>query len=139
MSIECAFVISGGAVSYRHLPPGRSPVYIPDSRDLWEILWDGRASLDGVAHTHPGSGFPLPSGTDVTTFEAVEKGLGKRLKWWILSSTHSVLIEWDKDHPIHPGYDVSSHIWPEDEPFWMAELRNLSYPEVPARDAYEGA
>ena len=36
-----------------HLPQGRTAVSLPDSRALWELLWDNRAILGGVAHSHP--------------------------------------------------------------------------------------
>lgn len=128
MSIETAAVIGpDNTVIRMHEPPGRSATYLPDSQSLWDVSWDNREDLVGIAHTHPGSGFPSPSRTDLTTFEAMEKGLGKRLKWWILSSSHSVLLEWN---PVNPGYDVTSFIFPDQEPSWMADLRRLSYPEV---------
>ena len=41
--------------------------------------------LAGVAHSHPGGGIPTPSWEDLTTFAAVEDGLGQRLVWWIVS------------------------------------------------------
>ncbi len=91
MSIETGAVIGPeDSVIHMHEPPGRSTTYLPDSQSLWDIVWENRARLVGIAHTHPGSGYPGPSRTDLTTFEAMEKGLGKRLKWWILSSSHSV-------------------------------------------------
>ncbi len=128
MSIEAAVVISGGSPSHWHLPPGRNSVYIPDTRDLWDILWESRSSVDGVAHTHPGSGWPSPSKTDLTTFEAVEKGLGRRLSWWILSRTHCVLLQWESGG-FGPGYETT-YVFREEEPSWAEELRRHSYPEM---------
>lgn len=128
MSIETAAVIGpGDTVIHMHEPPGRSISYLPDSQSLWDVSWENKMSLVGIAHTHPGSGYPGPSRTDLTTFEAMEKGLGRRLKWWILSSTHSILLEWN---PVNPGYDVTSFIFPPAEPPWMLELRRLSFPEI---------
>ena len=69
-----------------HEPPGRSGGSIPDSNDLWEFLWEHREVVAGVAHSHPGSGVPHPSQTDVQTFSAVERALGKRLLWPIVTS-----------------------------------------------------
>ncbi len=128
MSIEAAAVIGPeDTVIHFHEPPGRSVVYLPDSQSLWDVSWENRGRLVGIAHTHPGSGYPSPSRTDLSTFEAMEKGLGRRLKWWILSSNLSVLLEWNA---MNPGYDVTSFLFPENEPGWMNELRLLSYPKM---------
>lgn len=84
--IEAAFVFDKeGKIIHWHLPPGRSGGYIPDSRDLWTVLWENRGNLGGVAHTHPWNGRPGPSGTDVTTFAACEGALGARLVWPIVT------------------------------------------------------
>jgi len=62
--------------------------FIPDSRSLWEAIWENRDRVAGVAHSHPGSGIPQPSYTDETTFDAIEAGLGKRLWWPIITVDH---------------------------------------------------
>jgi hypothetical protein len=67
---------------------------LPDSHELWEILWASREELGGVAHTHPWDGPAGPSHTDVTTFAAVEAGLGKRLIWPIVTFTQVDYYEW---------------------------------------------
>ena len=64
---------------------------LPDSRNLWQILWDNRTNISGIAHSHPGKGKPGPSHTDVTTFSAIESGLGIRLDWWIVSAGDEAL------------------------------------------------
>jgi len=95
MSIEAGVVLGqDNEVLYWHLPHTRSGGSLPDSRDLWDVLWENRGVVTGFAHTHPGNGLPGPSYTDVTTFAAVEAGLGKRLDWWILSSDSFVLLRW---------------------------------------------
>jgi|WetSurSiteA1Bulk_404760.scaffolds.fasta_scaffold19572_2 hypothetical protein len=84
--METAFVFdTRGATIYWHLPKGRSETHIPDSRNLWDVLWANRDFVGGVAHTHPWIGEAIPSSTDVTTFAAVESGLGKRLIWPIIT------------------------------------------------------
>ena len=51
--IETAAVFDlKGNVIHWHLPLGRSGGWLPDSRDLWTILWNNRENLGGVAHTH---------------------------------------------------------------------------------------
>ena len=65
---------------YWHFPRDRITEKIPDSRPLWEWFEHLRDTTIGFAHSHPGGGVPSPSWTDITTFEAVESGLKKRLK-----------------------------------------------------------
>lgn len=92
---EHAFVIGAdGAVLHHHAPPARTAVSLPDSRDLWLVLWAHRAIVAGVAHTHPGGGRPSPSREDLTTFAAVEAGLGRRLVWWIATADAVAAFAW---------------------------------------------
>lgn len=104
-----------------HLPKNRTTVALPDSRDLWDVIWENRARLQGIAHSHPGSGVPGPSYEDVTTFAAIELALGRRLEWWITSSDRLVVIRWtgpDKlSYTASPVYE---------DPTWVAQLRLLS-------------
>jgi len=104
-----------------HLPPGRSTGSIPDSRELWDVFWENRDDLVGFAHTHPGKGTPRPSQEDVSTFYAVEEGLGSRVLWWIFSEDRGILVT---THPSGQGV-----VWvPLRETFsWLPELRRLSY------------
>lgn len=83
-----------GVPLFWHIPPDRSMGALPDSRNLWEVLWDNRKVLGGVAHTHPCSGTAHPSGTDVTTFAAVEAGLGQRLVWPIVTFSEVGYFNW---------------------------------------------
>ena len=93
--IEVALVFAiDGEVLYQHVPPGRSGCWIPDTRSLWDVLWENRHRLGGVAHTHPWRGSAGPSRTDVTTFAAVEAALGKRLLWPIVTFTEVVTFKW---------------------------------------------
>ena len=93
--IETALVFDDrGLVIRFHLPLGRTSTYIPDSRDLWKVMWKYREILGGVAHVHPWDGLGGPSETDVTTFAACEAGLGKRLIWPIVTFTHITFCVW---------------------------------------------
>lgn len=76
---------------------------IPDSRSLWEVIWEKRAVMGGIAHTHPWTGRPAPSGTDLTTFAAIELGLGTRLVWPIVTMDHFEFFGWVKP-PEGPGF-----------------------------------
>lgn len=84
--METALVFDmGGDVIYWHEPAERSSSHIADSRNLWDVLWENRARLGGVAHTHPWNGEAWPSESDVTTFSAIERGLGRRFLWPIVT------------------------------------------------------
>lgn len=66
-------------------PNGCSAGATEDSHVLWQRIWDNRENLGGVAHTHPWVGHPSPSVTDITTWHAIERALGKRLVWPIVT------------------------------------------------------
>ena len=127
MSLETAVIIAkDDSVVHWHHPNNRTSVSLPDSQELWDVIWENKDRIGGIAHTHPGSGYPAPSHTDLTTFEAIESGLGKKLKWWILSSNCSVLLEWN---PRFSRYAfVHSTKFGDEEPGWMRQLRALSFP-----------
>lgn len=98
--LESAAVISlSDEVLHWHLPAGRTAAVLPDSRVLWEVMWANRPVLAGVAHTHPGSGRPQPSWTDLTTFAACEAGLGRRLRWWIATRDQLRCFTWAGPSP----------------------------------------
>lgn len=122
MSIEAGVVVGlDGEPLYWHLPPGRDGAALPDSRDLWEVFWEHRAVLRGFAHSHPGDGVPGPSYTDVTTFAAVEAGLGKRLEWYIISANRLVVIRWTG--PDRLSYRGEEWLGPAP---WLGQLRMIS-------------
>ncbi len=124
--LEAGVVIAfDGSPIYWHLPENRTGGSLPDSHTLWEVLWNNRDIVAGFAHTHPGSGMPGPSWEDITTFAAIESGLGRRLDWWILSSNEQALV-W-KQGPKKHDYKVgrAAH-----ESRWMEELRDHSLSNV---------
>ncbi len=119
--IEAGAVITGAGVVHWHLPNGRTGGSLPDSRDLWDVLWEHRReAFLGFAHSHPGSGLPGPSWTDITTFAAVELGLGRRLTWWITSSDRVIGLNYEG-----PKKHDYNHFL-ADEPDWAAQLRDYS-------------
>ena len=129
MSIEAAVIIDvDGLAIHWHEPPGRSAGHLPDSRDLWSIIWEHRDRIAGIAHSHPGSGVPGPSWEDITTFAAIEAALGRRLRWWITSADHVIEVLWHgPENHNYAGWVV------DDNPFlrrWIAELRRRSNFEV---------
>lgn len=119
--IEAGVVVAASKAVFWHLPTDRSGGALPDSRRLWDVLWELRKEeFLGFAHSHPGSGVPGPSWTDITTFAAVEFGLGRRLDWWITSSDRVIVLGWagpDK-------HDYNANL--VEEPGWAAQLRDYS-------------
>jgi hypothetical protein len=115
---------ANGEPIHWHLPPDRSTGYIPDSRDLWDVFWENRKNLSGFAHSHPGGGIPGPSTTDLTTFAAVESGLGRRLSWYIASSDALVVCRWQG--PERLAYVIFICCRSSDYD-WLKRLREVSY------------
>lgn len=123
--IEAGVVVTQVGAAHWHLPTGRSSVELPDSRYLWDKLWSLRDEPRlGFAHSHPGRGRPVPSHTDLTTFVAVELGLGRRLDWWITSADTTVILTW-----IDPTLRYSTLVVPDPE--WVPRLRAFS--KMPTR------
>jgi hypothetical protein len=102
--IEVAVIIDkDGAPLHWRGTTDSSGGYIPDSRPFWDVIWSLRNEIAGIAHTHPWSGNPCPSPTDLSTFEAIELGLGKRLVWPIVTMDRYGFFGWTKP-PEGPGY-----------------------------------
>jgi proteasome lid subunit RPN8/RPN11 len=122
---EVALLIGlDGGVLYNHEPEDRTSVFLPDSLTLWDRIWAYRTNLAGIAHSHPGSASPTPSMEDLTTFAAVEAGLGKRLIWWIVSSDGFAELIWIGPDKLH--YGVKPHKRRASSYSWVEELRKVS-------------
>jgi len=117
-----------GAPIYWHLPEGRTAGSIPDCDKLWNFLWENREIIGGVAHSHPGSGLPVPSQTDVQTFSAIERALGKKLLWPIVSKDQTRFYVASGKGKF--GYEINSNPFGIDASSFMPlvrRLRDLSY------------
>ncbi len=97
-----------GETIYWHTPAGRTGGSLPDSKELWDVLWGNRKILGGVAHTHPWVGAANPSHTDTTTWRALEKGLGKLLLWPIVTFTETKWFGWN--HWAEQYEDVTAYV-----------------------------
>jgi hypothetical protein len=86
-------------------------------------MWEHRKNLGGFAHSHPGSGVPTPSYEDVTTFSAIERGLGQRLFWYITSSDSLALYTYQQVGPDLHEYKGGHTLL---EPVWLPQLRHFS-------------
>lgn len=126
--IEVALVFDReGRTLHWHLPAGATGASIPDSRSLWEVLWEHRRRLGGVAHTHPWAGRPEPSRTDLTTWSACERGLGARLVWPIVTFTEDACFVWKGPGELDYERRDAPAIRLED----LEELRRKSRKEAP--------
>ena len=109
MATEVAMVFDrSGRVLYWHEPADRTGGSLPDSRSLWDVLWENRENLGGVAHTHPWNGEAHPSGTDLSTFASIEAGLGRYLLWPIVTMTETTYLMYS---PTREAYiEVAPHM-----------------------------
>jgi hypothetical protein len=122
MTIEAGVVVdTEGQALFWHEPQDRTGGSLPDSASLWDVFWENRDKISGFAHSHPGSGLPGPSMTDVTTFAAVEAALGKRLLWWITSSNRLSVCYWVGPHRL--SYKIDRV---DETPQWLEHLRSIS-------------
>jgi hypothetical protein len=110
-------------------PSDGSSVAIPDSRTLWEFIWEHRDEISGIAHTHPGSGIPGPSHEDLTTFRAVEKGLGRILDWWIVTTGWVTKYNYDPHEKQYMQEILRGVRHRYDEEPWVTEILEWSYRE----------
>lgn len=123
MMKEAAILVGfEGEVLYTHLPPNRTSVFLPDDASLWDIIWQHRDSLAGIAHSHPGSGLPYPSTEDISTFNAIEAGLGASLNWWIISQDKMSLWQWQPKDRKYYGREINPNSCR-----WFSHLHDVSY------------
>jgi hypothetical protein len=93
---------------------------IPDSRERWQLIWDNRAEITEIAHSHPGDLLDF-SQEDLTTMEAVEAGIGRKLIWSIITKDGFLSRSDGKDSRR------------QDSPWWLELMRALSYGELNTR------
>jgi proteasome lid subunit RPN8/RPN11 len=104
----CYLLAADGSVLWREVG---LPSSMPDSRARWEAIWRLRERVAEIAHTHPGG--PLAfSVEDLTTMDAVDSALGRRLGYWIVTP----------DNLLHRGADGEIMV-EVGEPQWVAEIR----------------
>lgn len=114
MAREVFFLIGrGGGLLY--CDASDSPSALPDSRRRWEAIWESRAELDELAHSHPHG--PLAfSSEDESTMKALESALGKELCFSVVTPTGMIRREGG----------ATSRVQRDDEPWWTALLRLAS-------------
>ena len=83
---------------------------LADSRQRWEAIWERRAVLAAVAHSHPGG--PLAfSGVDRTTMSALDDALGRPLRYLVVAPDGTVASCGGVEETVEP------------EPAWAEKLR----------------
>lgn len=123
--IETGVVLDkNGEVLFWHEPAGRTAGSIPDDPDLWTRIWNARDVIGGHAHTHPWEGQALPSQEDLSTYHAIERALGRSLKWYVvtMNDVARVIIE---THPTYKGF-IGWTAFMVDTPAWVPQLRAKS-------------
>jgi len=123
LEMVLVFDTEGRAIFWKG-PKGSFEGYVQDSELLWDRIWSARDRIGGVAHTHPWAGEAHPSYIDVTTFEAIERGLGQRLLWPIVTMTEVGYFHWN----LARGYERTKSPF-EGNPWWIdnvEELRRVS-------------
>ena len=111
---EVFFLIGrGGAILWSDV--GESAVKIPDSRERWDAIWERRERVEELAHSHP-IGPARFSNEDLTTMEALDSGLGKALRYSVVSPTGMVA---------RVGHDGDDELVGT-EPWWAPLLRRAS-------------
>lgn len=95
----------------------RSPVALPDSRERWEAIWSRREAIVEIAHTHPLGGAAF-SNEDLTTMEALDSALGRKLVYSVVTPTKML-----RRTPNDEGF---TDALVEDEPPWTADIRRES-------------
>lgn len=122
MSAEVCFLIGrGGAVLWAD--GWHSPVRIPDSRARWDAIWQHRAELEVIAHSHPVG--PLGfSAEDERTMEALRQALGALTPAFAVVAPRGTVLRGadGKEFHLSPGQPPE----PSDEPWWAALLRAAS-------------
>src|SRR4051812_14382059 len=108
---EVCFILVGPHIIHSDFG---SNARIPDSRERWEIIWGRRNNITEIAHSHPGDFLDF-SEEDLTTIEAVEAGIGRKLLWSIVT----------KDGFLSRMNGTNRRR--TDSPWWVESLRRLSY------------
>jgi hypothetical protein len=92
-----------------------NPAALPDSRARWEAIWNHRAEIEEIAHSHPVG--PLDfSLEDETTMEALEEALGKKLRFSVIAPNGMIAREGRSAETVRV----------ENEPWWAPLLRLAS-------------
>jgi hypothetical protein len=118
---EVCFLIGEGEVILWADGSG-TPSRLPDSRARWEAIWERRAELVEVAHSHP-HGPAAFSTEDETTMAALTAALGRKIRFSVVAPSATIVRDDDRTRRVDP------------EPWWAPLLRLAS--GMPGRDDEE--
>ncbi len=123
MKREVCFLIgANGAVLWSDA--SSSPVALPDSRERWEAIWQRRAELVEIAHSHP-LGPEQFSAEDLSTMRALDDALGQSCRFSLVTPTQ-YLVRGERDVAV-----------PATPPPWVNALRTAS--GISRLDSWEAA
>jgi len=109
---EVCFVIGrGDAILWADASD--SPSALPDSRARWEAIWRHRDELEVIVHSHP-IGPAAFSAEDLSTMEALDRALGRTLRYAVVAPHVTILRHDTRDEALVP------------EPWWAGLLRLAS-------------
>ena len=102
-----------------------SPVALPDHRGRWEAIWDNRAELSEIAHSHPIG--PLAfSAEDEATMTALTDALGRAPLFSVVTPEAMLRRQGGRDERV------------VDEPWWASLLRRASQAPAARRPPSRG-
>ena len=78
----CFLIGRNGAILWADA--STSPAALPDSRTRWQAIWDHRAELENIVHSHP-MGPSAFSAEDESTMEALDSALGKPMRYTVVA------------------------------------------------------
>lgn len=111
----CFLVSASGAILWADM--STSPDVLPDARARWLAIWQHRADLVEIAHSHPCG--PLAfSEEDKTTMAAVQTALGKHLRFTVVAPEGVITCEGESERTLDPARDPA--------PWWLALMRAAS-------------
>lgn len=112
MKREVCFLIGAGDLVLWS-DTSTSPLALPDSRERWEAIWQRRAELVEIAHSHP-LGPEQFSAEDVSTMRALDDAMGRRCRFSLVTPTQ-YLVRGEADEAIAAP-----------PPPWVESLRRAS-------------
>lgn len=107
----CFLLGRGGEILYADF--SASPFTLPDSRKRWQVIWKNRQHLVEVGHSHP-VGTSRFSSEDETTMNALDRALGRSLRYSVVAPTEMRVREGDTEYK------------PGTEPWWTGLMRLAS-------------
>lgn len=107
----CFLLGDNGAILWADA--SNSPVALPDSRDRWEAIWELRAELAEIAHSHP-VGPAAFSAEDESTMAALDSALGRPLRYSVVAPRAMIVRAHGETFPL------------DSEPWWAGLLRLAS-------------